>query len=75
MSKLIAVSDEAYDKLKHLKNGESFSKAILRLIERPKTSPSVMAFAGIFKDKPAVIKAMEDAYSLRKKWKIRNVDF
>jgi predicted CopG family antitoxin len=52
MTKVISISDEAYEKLKKLKNERSFSEVILELsIEKNKDS--LMKFAGALSDKEA----------------------
>ncbi len=47
MTKIISLSDEAYEKLSRLKGKDSFSKTILRLLENRKP---LSAYAGIWKD-------------------------
>jgi predicted CopG family antitoxin len=50
MTKIISISDEAYEKLKRRKGNASFTKAILSLLESRKRHLS--DFAGIWKDSP-----------------------
>ncbi|HIH21795.1 MAG TPA: hypothetical protein HA222_04025 [Candidatus Diapherotrites archaeon] len=75
MARLIAVSDEAYDKLKRLKNDASFSKAILRLIEKP-AKPSLLDVINSWDNKEREVLAndIESVYKKRKKWKMKRVD-
>lgn len=52
MTKIISVSDEAYDKLKKLKSEKSFSEIIIELsIERNKDN--LMKFAGALSNEEA----------------------
>ncbi len=46
MTKIISISDEAYEELKKLKNGMSFTEIILNITKEKKKS-SIMEFAGI----------------------------
>ncbi|MBS3080519.1 antitoxin [Candidatus Pacearchaeota archaeon] len=46
MTKIISISDEAYEELKKLKKDGSFSRIILEL-SREKKKNSIMDFAGI----------------------------
>jgi len=49
MTKIISISDEAYNELSRLKNGLSFSKIIL-ILSKIKKRESIMKFAGIWED-------------------------
>jgi len=74
MVKVISLSNEAYEKLKMLKNGKSFSEVVIELTER-KSKGNLMDFFGIWageKEKIERMKAMigED----RKKFKLREAD-
>ena len=76
MSKLIAVSDEAYEKLKRLKNGGSFSTAILGLIDKPRKR-SLLNFIdsldiGVGRK---LADDVERVYKKRAKWKLKRVEF
>lgn len=53
MTKVISISDEAYDGLKKLKNGFSFSKIIITLVNEKKKD-SIMEFAGSWNNKEAL---------------------
>lgn len=46
MTKVISISDEAYEELKRMKNGMSFTKIILDITKEMKKC-SIMEFAGI----------------------------
>jgi predicted CopG family antitoxin len=50
MTKTISISDEAYENLKRMKNGLSFSKIILALAKEKKKE-DIMKFAGILSNK------------------------
>ena len=52
MTKIISISDEAYDELSRLKNGNSFTEIILDLAKEKKKK-SIMESAGIWDDKEA----------------------
>lgn len=49
MTKVISISDEAYERLKKLKEGMSFTEVIIELSECKK--PDIMKFAGSLTDK------------------------
>ena len=49
MTKVISISDEAYDRLKKIKDGMSFTEIIIELSECKK--PNIMEFAGILTEK------------------------
>ena len=49
MTKIISISDEAYNELSKLKNGMSFTKIIISLTTEKKKD-SIMEFAGAWKD-------------------------
>lgn len=46
MTKIISISDEAYEELSKLKNGSSFTEVILNIIQEKKKD-SLIKFAGI----------------------------
>lgn len=50
MTKIISLSDEAYERLKRIKGNRSFTKVVLDLTEGRKRSP--LDFAGMWRDKP-----------------------
>ncbi len=59
MSKIVALSKEAYDTLLRRKKGnESFSDVVIRDLGK-KTKPDIMQFAGILKDSKAEWKEVE----------------
>ncbi len=52
MTKVISISDEAYEELKKIKNDMSFSKIIVS-ITREKKKTNLLKFAGILSDDKA----------------------
>lgn len=50
MTKIISISDEAYDELSRLKNGLSFTRVIIALT-KTKKKESIMKFGGMLKSK------------------------
>ncbi|MEK6890779.1 MAG: antitoxin VapB family protein [Nanoarchaeota archaeon] len=64
MTKVISISDEAYDKLKKLKDEKSFSEIIVELTLE-KTNDNLMKFAGIL-SKEAGGKIIKQIYEERK---------
>ncbi len=52
MTKIISISDEAYNELSKLKNGFSFSKLIL-FLAKMKSKERMMEFAGIINKEDA----------------------
>ncbi|MBI2076050.1 MAG: antitoxin VapB family protein [Candidatus Aenigmarchaeota archaeon] len=75
MTRVISLSDEAYDALKKMKGeGESFSKVVVKLTEKEKNR-GIMAFAGVWKDKPEMEKIMKKIIKGRKKFRTREVKF
>ncbi len=52
MTKIISISDEAYDSLKKLKADRSFSEIIIEFVGE-KNRNNIMNFAGILTDKEA----------------------
>lgn len=75
MVKVISLSNEAYEKLKSLKNGRSFSEVVVDLTEN-KNKKNIMEFAGAFTDnKEEWDKIKKKIYSDRKKFKLREVRF
>ena len=70
MVKVISLSEEAYVELKKLKNGDSFSEAILKIIKEKKKGTDYEAFAklaGALKDsKSNWGKIKEEIYRQRK---------
>lgn len=52
MTKVISISDEAYEELKKMKNGMSFSKIIVS-ITKEKKKTNLLKFAGILSDDKA----------------------
>ena len=60
MTKVISISDEAYGRLKRLKNEKSFSEIIVELSNK-KNEIDLMSFAGSLSEKEAD-KIKKDAY-------------
>ena len=76
MTKLISLSDEAYGKLKNMKESEeSFSKVVLRLSEKEEKKP-LMAFFGAWAgDKKELEDFKKSVVEDRKKFRLREVAF
>jgi len=64
MTKVISISDEAYEELKKLKNGMSFTEIIIS-ITREKKKESIMNFAGMLTNEEAK-KMLNEIKELRK---------
>jgi len=76
MVKVISLSNEAYEKLKSMKNEKSFSEVVVELIEcKKKDKKNIMKFAGIFKDDKEWESIMKDTEKDRKNFKLREVKF
>jgi predicted CopG family antitoxin len=75
MVKVISLSNDAYEKLKAIKNGKSFSEVVVELVECKKKKRDLMRFAGIFKDDEKWAKAMDEIEKDRKNFKLREVKF
>ncbi len=75
MVKVISLSEEAYTELKKLKNEDSFSEAILRIIKEKRKGTDYAAFArlaGAFKEnKEEWDKIKTEIYEHRKKTRVR----
>lgn len=74
MSKIIAVSDEAYNRLKRIKDNDSFSKVILRLTDKPNTK-SLLDVINSWAPDEELAKNVEEAYKNRKNFKFKRVTF
>lgn len=73
MTKIISVTDEAYERLRKLKQGESFSKTIMRLTSKEKHK-SLLDFAGAWKgDKKEMDKIFKGIAESRKHAKMKDV--
>ena len=72
MTKVISISDEAYNALSELKeNNDSFSKVVLRIANKVK-KVSLLEFAGKWKgSKDELKKLFEEIAEERKKTKLR----
>jgi predicted CopG family antitoxin len=74
MVKVISLSNEAYAKLKAIKNGKSFSETVVELVEcKKKDKKNIIKFAGIFKDDDEWKKNMDIIIKDRKNFKLRDV--
>jgi predicted CopG family antitoxin len=74
MVKVISLSNDAYEKLKALKKGRSFSEVVVELAEcKKKDRKEITKFAGIFKDDEKWIKVMGEVEKDRKNFKLREV--
>ena len=51
MTKIISLSDEAYDRLKSIKGEKSFTKIVIELTE-PRQKRSLLDYASVWKDNP-----------------------
>ena len=75
MTRVISLSDDAYDELKRLKHeGDSFSDVVRRIVKKER--PSLMKFAGKWKGtKEEIDTIFKDITEKRHKSKIREVTF
>ena len=72
MTKCITISDDAYEDLKSLKkDNESFSEVVRRISIKRK-GEGLLNLAGVWEDKPDVVKTMKDIYKDRKSLRLRN---
>ncbi len=75
MVKVISLSNEAYERLKGLKYGKSFSESIIDLIEKKKKK-SIMEFVGIWKNDDKYWENFKkEVRKTRNKMKLREVKF
>lgn len=73
MTKVISLSDDAYDDLKALKKeNESFSKVVRRITSEEKRK-NLLKLAGAWKDSPEMDKIMKEIIEERHKTKERGV--
>jgi len=71
MVKMVSLSEDAYRILKEVKKrDESFSKAVIRLVEKPKKR-DIMEFAGAWKDMPEMDEIFKDIIEKRHNYKGR----
>jgi len=76
MVKVISLSNDAYEKLKSIKNEKSFSEVVVELIEcKKKNKKNIIKFAGMFKGDKEWEKIMKDTENDRKNFKLREVKF
>jgi predicted CopG family antitoxin len=74
MTKVISLSDDAYNELAKLKkNGESFSKIVLELTKKEKKPLSY--FFGKWSDKESLNEIEKEIKESRKKFKLKDVGF
>ncbi len=73
MAKVIAVSDEAYERLKRMKGSDSFSKAILGLTE-PKKRKTFYEIMEAWKPDEKFAKCVEEAYTQVRKMNLKRVE-
>ncbi|MBI4044098.1 MAG: antitoxin VapB family protein [Candidatus Diapherotrites archaeon] len=78
MTKVISVSDEAYDRLKREKReNDSFSKAIIRLTEPAGKKNDILTFVKSIDPsiRERLAKNVEAAYKKMRKLKFKRVEF
>ncbi|MDA3836716.1 MAG: hypothetical protein PF542_03770 [Nanoarchaeota archaeon] len=46
MTKIISISDEAYQRLSTIKGGDSFTKVILKIVKAHSNKEKILSFAG-----------------------------
>lgn len=71
MVKVISLSNEAYEKLKRIKNGKSFSEVVVELVDKRDKKKDIMKFAGIFKEDDEWYGNMKEIIKNRKNIKLR----
>ena len=75
MVKVISLSNEAYEKLKALKSGKSFSEVVIELVGN-KRRKNIMELFGVWaEDADEWNKIENKIYEDRKKAKLREVQF
>ena len=72
MVKVVSLSNEAYEKLKALKFGKSFSEVVVDLVDKKVQKKNIMEFAGIWKDDDKWDRIKKQIYKDRKKFKLRD---
>lgn len=77
MVKIISLSNEAYEKLKLIKNGKSFSEIVVDLLDknRIENKKKLIDFFGIWKNDKEVEKIKKKIYEDRRKSKLKEVKF
>ena len=73
MTKIISVSDEAYERLKRMKGKESFSKAILGLTE-PRKRRTFYEIMEAWSPDEGFAKSVEEASAQVRKMKFRRAE-
>jgi len=75
MVKVISLSDEAYERLKSIKGGKSFSEVVIEFTQSKKKK-SILDFAGAFSDNADEwAKIKKKIYEDRKKFSLREIKF
>lgn len=72
MTKVISISDEAYNELSKMKNGMSFSEVIITITKEKKRS-NIMKFAGKW-DNNEALKIKKELMDERRKAKFRRFE-
>ena len=72
MVKMVSLSDEAYCKLKRIKNNDSFSEVILKLLGRPEKK-TLLDLVSSWERDEELAKNIEKAYRGRKRAKLKEV--
>ena len=76
MVKVISLSEEAYMRLKSIKNGRSFSETVLDIMENKDKKKSLMDFFGMWADRKEEVERFEKTIEEdRRKFKLREVKF
>lgn len=72
MSKIIAITDDLYEKLKSMKGeNESFSKIIIKNLEKKGNKEKIMRLFGSMKEELKNVNATRYVREARKNWKWR----
>ncbi len=76
MVKVISLSNEAYERLKRIKEGKSFSEVVVELVDNKTREKDIMKFVGIWADRKKEVDKMKKMIEEdRKKFKLRGVNF
>lgn len=73
MTKVISISDKAYDSLKRVKGEDSFSEIILRLTQKPKKN--LLEIIKSMAPDEELANNIEEVYKRRKDFKLSRVEF
>ena len=74
MTKIISLSDEAYNQLKRIKNGGSFSETIMRITGK-KDKNKILSLINSWKNDEELAKQIEKEYKKRNMNKLKRVSF